>query len=79
MDKITKALQKLNSKEREIVKSILVKIINNDFDNLDTKKLKGHEDIYRVRKGKIRIIYRLDKNKKIFILTIERRSDKTYN
>ncbi|MFH1956289.1 MAG: type II toxin-antitoxin system RelE/ParE family toxin [Patescibacteria group bacterium] len=77
MDKISKALNRLSSHEKEIAKFFLDKILKNDFDNLDIKKLKGCEDIFRVRKGKIRIIYRIDKGK-IFILAIERRSDKTY-
>ena len=41
------------------------------------KKLKGREDIFRVRKGNLRIIYRIEKEE-IFILTVERRSEKTY-
>ena len=44
---------------------------------LDLKKLKGRNDIYRIRKGKIRIIYRVD-NKQIYLLAIERRSENTY-
>lgn len=79
MDKIAKALKKLAAGEKKIVKAILIKINCHDFDGLDIKKLKGRQDIYRIRKGKIRIIYLIDENKKIFILTIERRSDNTYN
>ena len=65
--------------EKEIVKAILVKIDCLDFNGLDIKKLKGRQDIYRVRKGKIRIIYRFNTDSKIIILTIERRNDNTYN
>jgi mRNA-degrading endonuclease RelE of RelBE toxin-antitoxin system len=79
MDKITKALKKLTAKERKIIKEILVKIKNQQFGNLDVKKLKGREDIFRVRKGEIRIIYRIDKTGNIFILSIEKRNDNTYN
>lgn len=79
MDKIAKSLALLNSKERVLVKMILKKIQKNDFKGLDLKKLKGYDGIFRIRKGKIRIIYRLDENKQIFVLTIERRSEKTYN
>lgn len=78
MDRIAKALKKLNPKEKILVKTILSKINNNDFSNLEVKKLKGRQDIFRARKGKIRIIYRIYK-KNIYILTIERRSDTTYN
>lgn len=77
MDKISKALSRLNNLERDIVKTLLEKILKNDFRDLDIKKLKGQRDIFRVRKGKIRIIYRID-NKKIFILAIERKNERTY-
>ena len=78
MDKIAKALKKLNSKEKNWVKAILLKLVNQDFKNLEIKKLRGRKDIFRVRKGRIRIIYRFY-NKEVYILAIERRSDKTYN
>lgn len=79
MDKIAKALKKLNQKERELIKEILVKLKNKQLENLDSKKLQGRNDIFRIRKGKIRIIYRLDEKGNIFILAVERRSDTTYN
>lgn len=77
MDRISKALKKFSLKEKERVKEILKKIYSKKLDNLDIKKLKGRDDIFRVRKGKIRIIYRVT-NSEIFILLIERKSDKTY-
>ena len=77
MDKIDRELRKLNPKERLLVKSILEKIKITDIYNLDLKKLKGRDDIFRVRKGKIRIIYRKVENN-ILVLAIERRNDNTY-
>ncbi len=77
MDKIKKALSKLIGKEKERVKEILQEIERGSFENLDVKKLKARQDIFRVRKGNVRIIYRKTKGK-LFILTIEKRSDKTY-
>ncbi len=77
MDKIKKALSKLTGEEREKVRGILQGIEKGNFANLDIKKLKARKDIFRVRKGSIRIIYRKTKDR-FFILTIERRSDKTY-
>ena len=79
MDKITKALKKLAAGEKEIVKEILAKIDSLDFNGLNIKKLKGRQDIYRVRKGKIRIIYRLNDDNRVIVLTLERRNDNTYN
>ena len=78
MDKISKALKKLTIKEKEIVKTILEKIKNNSISDLDIKKLKGYDNIFRARKGKIRIIFsKVDENN-INILTIEKRQDRTY-
>jgi len=79
MDKIQKALEKLTLKEKKKVKEILIKLKNQQLKGLDIKKLKGREDIFRVRKGQIRIVYKTDSKGSIFILTIERKSDTTYN
>ncbi|MBI2450308.1 MAG: hypothetical protein HYV47_02085 [Candidatus Nealsonbacteria bacterium] len=77
MDKIEKALQKLTLKEREAIKQLLTKLQSGQIDDLDIKKLKGRDDIFRARKGKIRIIYRNDGNG-FCILSIERRNETTY-
>lgn len=90
VDKITKALSKFTKKEKELVKILLLKINNTPpfipplqgegrgvGFGLDLKKLKGRNDIYRIRKGKIRIIYRID-GKQIYLLTIEKRNENTY-
>jgi len=79
MDKIAKALKKLTQKEQKLIKEILVKLKNKQLENLDRKKLKGRDDIFRIRKGQLRIIYRQDQKGNIFILAIEKRSDTTYN
>lgn len=78
MDKISKALEKLTDKEREMVKVVLARLSKNNINGFDVKKLKGREDIFRIRKGKLRIIYRATEDKKIFILAIDRRSEDTY-
>jgi len=78
MDKIEKALKKLTEKERASVKSILLRLKRGNLLGLDIKKLKGREDIFRARRGDIRIIYQLRSSGAIFILTIEHRSDTTY-
>lgn len=81
MDRIEKALKKLTSKERDRVKIILSVLNSNNTNNmasLDIKKLKERNDIFRVRKGKIRILYRVDERGSIYILKISRRNEKTY-
>ncbi|MFA5184059.1 MAG: hypothetical protein WC456_00870 [Patescibacteria group bacterium] len=79
MDKVAKALQNLSVKEKEMIKIILFRIKSNSLSGLDLKKLKNRDDIFRIRKGKLRIIFRKQKDGRYFILAIERRSDKTYN
>ena len=78
MDKLAKALAKMTDKDRLKVKAIIIRIAGKDFNGLDFKKLAGRDDIYRVRQGDFRIIFRLIKEE-VFILTVERRGDNTYN
>ncbi len=78
MDKISKAIKKFTFKEQKIIKEILTKLKKGVLNDFDIKKLKGHEEIYRIRKGKIRIIYRVDDNNN-YLLAVERRTDNTYN
>lgn len=78
MDKITKALQKLSDKERQKIKLVLSKLLAEDTNGLDIKKLKDRSDIFRVRVGDLRIIYRTDLKEKIVVLAIARRNEKTY-
>ncbi|HEY4503133.1 MAG TPA: hypothetical protein VJC14_01740 [Candidatus Paceibacterota bacterium] len=77
MDHIQKSLKRLSGKERGQVRIILERLRDDDSLGLDLQKLAGSEDIYRVRKGDLRIIF-LRKGKDIFVLAIERRSEKTY-
>lgn len=77
-DKIDKELRKFSKKEQAWVKIILEKIKNDDVSDLDLKRLKGRSDIFRVRKGSIRILYKKD-HAAIDLLAIERRNEGTYN
>ena len=79
MDKISKALKKFNKKEKQIIGFILKKIKNNQIVDFDIKKLKNKDNIFRIRKGKIRIIYLVYNESEYKILAIERRNDNTYN
>lgn len=78
MDKIEKALRRLSAKERGVVKEILGRVQASDFRGLQVKKLRGHNDVFRIRKGDIRIIYRTRDDGGVSVLAIERRSEKTY-
>jgi mRNA-degrading endonuclease RelE of RelBE toxin-antitoxin system len=78
MDKLAKALAKMSDADRHKIKVLLTRISKRDFSGLDFKKLSGRDDIYRVRQGDWRIIFRLVADD-LYILTVERRSDNTYN
>ena len=78
MDQISKFLNKLNQKERNIIKDVLEKIKKGEVANLDIKKLKGADNCFRARKGGIRIIYIINENGEVVLLNIERKNDNTY-
>ena len=78
MPDLKKLLSKLNKVERKTAEFLIEKIISLNWRGLDIKKLKGYHNIFRARKGKLRILFKTDKNKDIYILAVERRSEKTY-
>ena len=65
-------------KERKKVKAILGKLLDGDTVGSDIKKLKGRDDIFRVRAGDLRIIYRTESKENIMILSIYRRNESSY-
>jgi mRNA-degrading endonuclease RelE of RelBE toxin-antitoxin system len=77
MDPIKKALAKLSLKERIVIKSVLGRLISGETNGMDIKKLKDRDDIFRVRKGDMRIIYQ-KQNGQIILLAIKRRNEATY-
>lgn len=77
MDRIDKVLDKLIPKEKERIKKIVKALRLGRFDNLDIKKLKGLENIFRVRKGGLRIVYQIV-DKGVIILKIDKRKEDTY-
>lgn len=79
VDRITKALRKLSAKEQKALQQLLAHVKRGDIQQLDVKKLKGRSDIYRIRKGSLRIIYHSSKKGKITVLALERRNDTTYS
>lgn len=79
MDKLTKVLHKLSPKERSAFTVLLNAIQQGRVGHLDVKKLTGHDDIFRVRKGSYRVIFRKTRSGEVFILALERRTDRTYS
>ena len=78
MDKILKFLKRLSKKELKKVLQILDDIEQGDTSHLDVKRLSGHKNIFRVRVGDVRILYIRPKTA-YRLVSIERRSDTTYN
>lgn len=76
-DAIAKFLAKLTKDERFLVDTILEKIELDSTNGLQLKKLTGHKDVYRVKKGKFRIIYQKTKDD-FKLLSITRRNEATY-
>lgn len=77
-DKITKLLAKLSARELKQVREIIHRIISSDISGLDVKKLKGQTNIFRVRRGNLRIIFQKRGDAEPEILQISRRNEKTY-
>ncbi len=77
MDKLAKFFKKLDLKERGHLQKTLAALFAGNIDELDIKKLKGHDDIYRLRISSIRVIFHR-KDEQIRILDVGRRDDTTY-
>ena len=77
MDKLAKLLKKLTSKESNQLAKTLRALLSGETDSLDIKKLKGVDNVYRVRVGNLRIIFRREK-RDIRVLEVSRRDDTTY-
>ncbi len=57
MNKLDKFLYKLDKKTRTIIKKVISLIVLGDFSMLDIKKLKGNQNRYRIKIGRVRIIF----------------------
>lgn len=77
MDKIKKALNKFSAEEQSIAaEQIHLLLIGEDRD-LNIKRLKGTYNVFRLRKGRMRILFRIT-NGEVEILAIGNRNEKTY-
>ena len=62
-DKVQKFIDSLSKKIREKIKKRLVKLKSDPYWGQDIKKMKGREgQVFRLSIGKIRIIYRVQKD-----------------
>lgn len=76
-DKINKEVAKFTAKEKEIVKELVPKILQANWSEVKRQKVKNSDDVYKIRKGRIRIVFQV-KDKDVILLRIQRRSEKTY-
>ncbi len=77
MNRIDKFLSKLSTKDRVEVLKYLDVVLNRNFTNLNFKKLKGFNNLYRIRKSRFRIIFYMDE-REIRLIKIDNRNDNTY-
>lgn len=77
MNKIEKLLQKLSPKTRTRVEQAMLQLVEGKLQSLDIKKIKGSEDIFRVRIGSYRIISR-QTGDGIRFISVTKRDDRTY-
>jgi mRNA-degrading endonuclease RelE of RelBE toxin-antitoxin system len=78
MDRVKKFLKQLSTKERTAIEQLISKICARNWESLDIKRLVGYSDMYRARKGEIRVIF-LDTREGVQIVSVSRRSDTTYS
>jgi len=78
MNRIDKFLARLNKEQLAVAKLLLRKIERSDFVNLRIKKLVGHHDLYRIREGRIRAIFRILQNGKTETISLDFKNDNTY-
>ncbi len=71
-------MRKIPERQRKQIEHLIEMIMGGKTTGLDIKKLRGAKNVYRARKGDIRIIYHFSDGE-IVIIAIEKRSDTTYN
>ena len=78
MDKIDKALLKLSDKQRHKLMGAFSLVVNGQLDGLNITKLKGHKDLYRLRIGNTRLIYRKTDQQQLVVVYVGKRDEQTY-
>lgn len=78
MTKLEKFLRKLTEKRRTQIEPVIEKVVCRDFTGLNISKLGGFGNLFRVRKGDIRIIFSMN-GSEVKLITVEFRGDTTYN
>ena len=79
MKDMEKFVSKLNLKDKRKVLEIMEQIKKGNLANLNIKKLRGKDKIYRVRKMQFRFICEMDNNHSLQVIDVSRKDDTTYN
>ena len=77
MNRIEKLLNKLDPKTRRLIEQAIYDLTRGNLNDFKLKKIKGTKDIFRVRVGKYRIIFRVGDNQ-INLIAVTKRDDQTY-
>ena len=77
MNKLDKALAQLGAKERDQVAVLIRQLEAGETRGMDVKRLKGRKDVYRARKGSLRILF-LETGSGFELVAIGRRKESTY-
>jgi mRNA-degrading endonuclease RelE of RelBE toxin-antitoxin system len=78
VDRMSKNLAKFPRDDRTSLLALMKRIEKNDLEGLQIKKLSGHENAYRVKKGDFRIIFSKRTSQENVLIAVERRSESTY-
>ncbi len=74
-DKFQKFIDSLDDKFRALLKNKLVELRKDPYSIKDVIKMKGDTDLYRVCIGKVRIVYRISKDKSVEVIDIDYRGN----
>ena len=77
MDKVQKFVRKLGRREASRVLDAIARIRAGELEAFDVKKLKGSSDQYRVRLGRVRILFTKVDGHNV-IADVQFRGDHTY-
>lgn len=77
VDKLTKFLRKQNKKIAQLVLDLIENLRKGNLEGCDIKQLTGKSSLFRLRKGRIRILFE-NRNGNIIIKKITHRDDQTY-
>jgi len=77
MDKLQKALAKLSDREALFVEEVLFRFKARNYLGLNLIKLKGAKDLFRIKAGRLRIIFSMSSNG-VKLIDVGYRSEKTY-